>query len=317
MSTELITQSAKGKHKNVKKLLEGGSDPNCRDEDGSGWCPLLAASAEGQYQVLQLLIAFGGNVKIVDKEGFSSLHYSARYGHMQCVSYLIEEGCPVDVLNVYKESAADKARQGRHSKVAILLEDAIEKKQYLKDRKLEHDKKQRGLKDFDGISDFVDDELNGYMEIDDISRLSLETGMRGRSTAQVSSQLRSQSQHKVNQHQQRPPPLPSATHPQAVQSFSAASSTHSEDARKIEKVLGNSPVAYSFWVDSFEHEYAVPLDKFIFALEMFNDDRVKIPKIRLKEMDAKSFKTLLNFNDGLKRLFTKEGEGTCAILSHH
>jgi hypothetical protein len=62
-------------------------------------------------------------------------------------------------------------------------------------------------------------------------------------------------------------------------------------------------VSATFILTVSDEDTMIPIDRFLFALEMYNDDRVKLPEIKLKEMDPGMFKTLLN-NPSMKALFS-------------
>ena len=54
---ELIRASEKGQYQVVSRLIKDGADVNARDADG--WTPYLAASSNGQFKVMRILVAFG------------------------------------------------------------------------------------------------------------------------------------------------------------------------------------------------------------------------------------------------------------------
>jgi len=68
------------------------------------------------------------------------------------------------------------------------------------------------------------------------------------------------------------------------------------------------PLAAEFWEDNFDNLTVVAIDRFMFALEMFNDDQVKLPAIKLDEMDINMFKSMMG-NKAIKQLFSKKEIG--------
>jgi ankyrin repeat protein len=52
-SQELIQASRKGDAHKVEKLIEAGADINAKDS--AGWTPYLAASTEGNWDVMRIL----------------------------------------------------------------------------------------------------------------------------------------------------------------------------------------------------------------------------------------------------------------------
>lgn len=308
-NAKLIAYSSKGKVNKVKELLELGHDPNQRDSDG--WAPLLAASCEGQFQVVQFLLAFGAKVNIIDREGFTALHYAARFGHINVVQFLLQEGCPVDTRNLLKETALDKAKQGRHKKIVEILDEAMKKKLFMRERRSEAEriKKATGKSslDMDDISDFVDEELNLLM-IDDIARMTHKNVRSDDQATREAGRMRGSPKSPQYAVLAQSPPTPRA--PSLTQSHSSADTNRRFDAA-IQALSTDYPRAYHFWVESFDQESVVPIERFLFALDMYNSDRVEVPNIRLKEMNIPNFKTLLSFNSAMKSLF---GNGVSLLV---
>jgi hypothetical protein len=221
---------------------------------------------------------------------------------------VLSEGCPSDALNVYGESAAEKAKQGRHNKMAIMLYEITKSKRDAEELNADIVKRQRELRN-GRETDIV---------IDDIVRLSLDIRKEDHGI-QVPGLMRRPLQNGLNHpsHQGlsrlQQQAIPQSSH----SSGSGSSSKNSENARHIESVLSSIPKAREFWIESFEETTVVPIDRFLFALEMYNADEVTIPTIRLKEMDLQNFKMLLKFNPGLKSLFsTDEDEGILRLASN-
>jgi ankyrin repeat protein len=62
-------------------------------EDYGKEAPLHVASRCGSIDVLKLLIYHGANTNSVDARGRTCLHCAAQYGHMNCLTFLLDLGC--------------------------------------------------------------------------------------------------------------------------------------------------------------------------------------------------------------------------------
>lgn len=87
----------------VKMLLKDGDyDINALgDTTGGGSTPLMLACINDHREIVNLLIKAGADVNIVNKAGWTALHYAARSSHFenfQIAKALIENGADLNVL---------------------------------------------------------------------------------------------------------------------------------------------------------------------------------------------------------------------------
>lgn len=71
-------------------LLEGGSDPNARNEFDE--TPVHYACKRGLAQIVHLIIQRGGNLDTVDKNGKTAAHHAAQTGSVYVMKYLEMNG---------------------------------------------------------------------------------------------------------------------------------------------------------------------------------------------------------------------------------
>jgi ankyrin repeat protein len=71
----------------VTTLLEAGAKPNMVDNEEK-WTAAMMASAEGQLEVLKVLVAHGADLKMVDIDGESSLDFAKSKGHTAVYDYI-------------------------------------------------------------------------------------------------------------------------------------------------------------------------------------------------------------------------------------
>jgi ankyrin repeat protein len=69
--TPLHYAANEGLHDEAARLLEGGADPNARDDNG--WTPLHFAAQSGALEVAARLLAAGAEVDALDSNGNSAL----------------------------------------------------------------------------------------------------------------------------------------------------------------------------------------------------------------------------------------------------
>ncbi|WP_167618982.1 ankyrin repeat domain-containing protein [Maribellus sediminis] len=71
----------------VLTLLEAGAEPNLIEKE-ENWTAAMMAAAEGQLDVLKILIAYGADLDMVDVDGESSLDFANSNGHTAVVEYI-------------------------------------------------------------------------------------------------------------------------------------------------------------------------------------------------------------------------------------
>lgn len=82
--------AASGDFSTALLLLQYGADPNLRDRDG--WSAIHWAAEEGHQGIVTLLMEKGANVNAVSSYGTSPLHCAANGGHTSIVSLLLDHG---------------------------------------------------------------------------------------------------------------------------------------------------------------------------------------------------------------------------------
>ncbi|MEA3462159.1 MAG: ankyrin repeat domain-containing protein [Bacteroidota bacterium] len=71
----------------VKILLDRGANPNVVDSD-EHFSPLMHAAAEGNLEVVKVLIAYGADRSLKDVDGDDAASFALQSGHVQVVEYL-------------------------------------------------------------------------------------------------------------------------------------------------------------------------------------------------------------------------------------
>ncbi|XP_071107820.1 pre-mRNA splicing regulator USH1G-like [Haliotis cracherodii] len=121
-------------------------DLNAIDEDGmtaTHW-----AASRGMLEALRMIVGRGGDVNKSDYLGFTALHHSARWGHVDIVSYLINWGCNLFALDNDHHSAMDLASLYEKHEVVRLLDNSCSQQQ-LKNPKIVAKLKEEAMKNAD------------------------------------------------------------------------------------------------------------------------------------------------------------------------
>ncbi len=71
----------------VQLLLENGSDPNAKDSI-EGWTPLMYAAAEGNIEVIEVLLDYDADVTLQDTDGETATDFARNNGHSEVVALL-------------------------------------------------------------------------------------------------------------------------------------------------------------------------------------------------------------------------------------
>ena len=110
----------------VKALLEGGADPNVREENASSWPPLALAmrghdtsemGATARREIMSLLVAHGADVNIRwceterprcnERTGVTPLMYAATLGNEKLSDLLVQHGADASLRDWNGLTAAD------------------------------------------------------------------------------------------------------------------------------------------------------------------------------------------------------------------
>ena len=84
--------------------------------DSTGCTLLHAAAADGQLEVIEMLLSVGGRklMTVVAGEAGTPLHQAAGHGHKDVVTLLLNEGCPIDIRESNGYTALHFAAQYGH-----------------------------------------------------------------------------------------------------------------------------------------------------------------------------------------------------------
>ncbi|KAJ5100696.1 hypothetical protein N7456_006748 [Penicillium angulare] len=113
--------TASGNLQTVQLLLALGEDPNYRDRDG--WCAIHWAAEEGHLEIVRLLLNAGANPNAVSSYGTSPLHCAANGGDLSIVSLLLQRTDPLKSTCHGWTALHHAAFMGHSQVVQYLLED--------------------------------------------------------------------------------------------------------------------------------------------------------------------------------------------------
>lgn len=105
------------------KLLEYGADPDAR-ENQLGRTPLHFAARSNNVAVVDMLLASGADIDIVDSNGVTPLHLAARYSSMAACRALIREGASTTIIDSDGRSALCVATDFNRREAAALIREA-------------------------------------------------------------------------------------------------------------------------------------------------------------------------------------------------
>ena len=121
--TALMFAAFNGHSELVLKLMEKGAVVDRRDQMGR--TALLYAATGPFPETVSILIDKGAKANVVDSdEHFSPLMHAAAEGNLDVVKVLLEAGADPTLVDVDGDDAASFARQGGHMEVANFLETA-------------------------------------------------------------------------------------------------------------------------------------------------------------------------------------------------
>jgi hypothetical protein len=123
-SHELLDASDKGDIGKVKSLLQSGFNVNSQVDE---WkiAPLHAAASNGHKEIVEILIANGANINIVNKFNCTPIYFAAALGYTEIVKLLLEKGANTNIKEVQKgETPVDAAKRNGHMEIVNLLSQA-------------------------------------------------------------------------------------------------------------------------------------------------------------------------------------------------
>ncbi|KMQ52635.1 Ankyrin 1 [Chitinispirillum alkaliphilum] len=135
---DLIRFCTKGDIVNLKSLITGGADINCKDPQGR--TALIEAAWSGHLEIVKLLIARGADVNAADKSGFTALMRASEEGYTFIVKALIKHGANVNCCGTVKgKTPLMLAAENGHLKIIDILLEAgseINKSDYFEETAL-------------------------------------------------------------------------------------------------------------------------------------------------------------------------------------
>ena len=118
-TTALTIASGKGYLEVVRLLLNYGADANVKNKDGTS--PLHRACEHGHLDIMKLLLDSGAHVNAVDTEGNTPLHLVAATSFLDPIGILIEQGADLQMRNCGSMTAYQIAKFCENNAAITLL----------------------------------------------------------------------------------------------------------------------------------------------------------------------------------------------------
>jgi len=116
----LWTAALEGDEQRVSSLLRDGKDPNGRDS--SGYTSLHYSARAGHVEVCKLLLDAGSCINATTNGGATSLHRAALLGRIDTVMLLLNRGSDVNICDNDGQNVLHKAAErGQDSVIRLLL----------------------------------------------------------------------------------------------------------------------------------------------------------------------------------------------------
>lgn len=123
-SYELVDASEHGDILKVKSLIKSGFNVNSQVAE---WniAPLHAAASNGHKEIVEILLANGANINIVNKFSCTPIYFAAALGYTEIVKLLLGKGANINIKEVQKgETPIDAAKRNGHIEIVNLLNQA-------------------------------------------------------------------------------------------------------------------------------------------------------------------------------------------------
>jgi ankyrin repeat protein len=122
--TPLALASYEGDTAIVKLLLDYGADIAMYNKNQYGTTALIEAAQRGQKDVVKLLLERGADINQRDRAGDPALNWATYYGHIDVVRLLIEQKADLTVVGSGGGTALKTAIAQKHKEIEQLLRDA-------------------------------------------------------------------------------------------------------------------------------------------------------------------------------------------------
>lgn len=116
--TPLMYLALLGETERVAALIARGAQVN-----RLGWTPLHYAASRGQVKTAGLLLKQGAMIHAPAPDGTTPLMMAAHSGSRETVQLLLDHGADATAVNLNKNTAADWARERRHTRLADELDE--------------------------------------------------------------------------------------------------------------------------------------------------------------------------------------------------
>ena len=120
----LMIACYKGNEQAVLKLLKKGAKV-----DKNGWTPLHYAAANGNNNIVKMLLARDAFVNAASPNGTTPVMMAAEAGHIYTVKLLYDNGADLTIRNQQKLSAIDFANMNQNTKIAEGIQHLIQKEE--------------------------------------------------------------------------------------------------------------------------------------------------------------------------------------------
>ena len=120
---EIIKLGEKRKYREVEEALsrDAGSAFTVNSVNSHGATALHHAAHNGDVRLVRLLVDFGANVDVRNKELYTPLVFAAMKGHTQVVNVLLDANCEVDALTIHEGTALMHAVWMNHKSIVEVL----------------------------------------------------------------------------------------------------------------------------------------------------------------------------------------------------
>lgn len=117
-------------------LLKFHSQDLINFRDLSGETPLYYAAYNGQVKSLQALLEHSSpDINVVNRYGATPLHRGARFGHLEIVKLLVENGADINIIDNENETAAQVSAKYNHKNVTDYLSEVTRQQESIKSYK--------------------------------------------------------------------------------------------------------------------------------------------------------------------------------------
>ncbi len=114
-----------GQYETAEYLIKAGAPLNCTSRNSHKATPIQSAATAGHFKIVALLLHYGADPNLRDRDGYTPLHTAAQNGDTDMIRSLLFNGSDLTVSNKRGQLPIDLAYEAGHADAVAVLKEGI------------------------------------------------------------------------------------------------------------------------------------------------------------------------------------------------